>query len=232
MFVPMTFDGLLYFTFGYVNILLALSKEKPIMHTLKVATAILDQCQIAPTHTGYASLHKLLAQHLEKIAYNVAAISGTFAVVQEKKTISGVHMTMAEQYITTTCKSKCKGKKMAGGNPGTTLPPSFFGATESRYSEDNVGVDRNMVDFEKGVQYHGLEMSGGAPKISVAPLVACAKHTYREEGLRLSAEAQTKMTAIFDRHIKSLLDDICGKKKLSSETLSSILRKKRHAVFH
>ena len=211
-------------------------------HTVPPATKLIEYLQEThpelriSNHSREAVINGL-ASHLDKIVYNILALSSTIAEIQEREKVLPEDMDLVEKYISNKCGVPLPAQS---GGGATVLPPEYFGNDSGKYTPGNAGTDRNTLDLAGGVIRDELQMAGGAAPLLqsskiAAPLLKHMMQLAREKNVQISRYAKLRMQALLMRHIGCLVKDLqylaSQYKSLTASRLSVTLAKKRHAIF-
>lgn len=199
--------------------------------------------QIAPK--SEKEVIQMIAHHIDALLYNVTSVACVMALIHGKQKIEPKHLEQVMTYITSQCMPQLASAKMRGGSP-TGFPSQYFGVPMAAYTpNDRAGahVSTETVDFASSTARSGMgPMTGGGrrdrgeiPKVleSNAKAMAFMHKVLDHHNTKIGRKATSILLHIMDIHMYCFAQDIAsGQAPVTVSKLSSILKLKRHSVFH
>jgi hypothetical protein len=179
-----------------------------------------------------------LANYLDALVFNIVSIACIVSIINKSKKIDKETLPIIRSYIEDKCNFKYA-KKMSGG---AVYPSSFYGATETAYSENNKGGDILGINWSAGIIRPEIGTSGKFPmegggssatrKISPkASYNYIRSHVYKilkYHNIQASKFIISELIFLIDHHIKCLVANIkkCDK-ELTLSCLNKIINKNK-----
>ena len=179
-----------------------------------------------------------MEEHVEALIYNIVSLATTLAIVYDSKKVEPKHVVAIDQKY----KSVCGGST---GQNGGSFPAQYFNpAAASTMAAGNFGgLNSQTIDFANNIARAGISVSdntfigGGATLASFRNATSSKVKKFVRAVLKLhnmsvSKHALHDLLMVIFHHMECLAKDIQKKPFINVPILQSILKMKRHAIFH
>ena len=169
----------------------------------------------------------LLTDYINTLVFNIISIASIIALLNNSKKITKETIKIISEYIN----NKCSIHTTYSSKGGTSLPPSYFGADESRtYSSSNPTNDVLIVDWSAGEARPALgsgQFGGSNKKTNV--IKNYMEQILAHYEISASSEIINELFKIFNKHFEILIKELkkC-KDELSIKYIKDIIKSNKN----